>query len=371
MRILDRYIIRQYLINFVILLAVFMLLFIVVDMMFNFDEFLDAGRKNASVWGGALPASVAAILDFYAPLSALLYVFFVGIIALGAMGFTLASFVRTGELGAMVTSGMSMYRIAAPVIVVGFLLNALTLPNQEYLLPWLAPKLTRQASQVAHGTAKPFRVYYTVDRSGSLLSASKFVVAATQMEDVSILIRDENGIAMQRITAQSATWNDARGGGWELRDVQLSRRDGTGGGSLLDARREEVMFFPTDLSPEVLIARQESIYPRLLSLTELIKLSKNPAVDTAQVRQIMHSRFSLLVLNLLVLVMGMPFFLMREPANMLLQGVKAASTCLGAWGGGLIMLQVGTGGLPPVVSAWLPVVIYLPVSAVLLMRVRT
>ena len=40
----DRYIIRQFLVNFVILLCVMMMLFTVVDMILNLDEFLEAGR---------------------------------------------------------------------------------------------------------------------------------------------------------------------------------------------------------------------------------------------------------------------------------------------------------------------------------------
>ncbi|MCE9591933.1 MAG: LptF/LptG family permease [Planctomycetes bacterium] len=373
MRILDRYIIRYYLINFVVLLAVFTLLFIVVDMMFNFDEFLDAGRNNSGQWGSMVAATVAAILDYYGPLSALLYVFFAGIIALGAMGFTFATFVRTGELGAMVSSGVSMFRIAAPILVVGFFLNAATLVDQEFVLPRLASKLTREASQVSRETAKPFRVHYTVDHNGRLLSVSSFDSNGPAMQGVTILIRSDKGMALQRITADRGTWDAAReGGGWLLTGVVATERDVAGpAGSAVNATHEETMFFPTDLSPEVLIARQESIYPRLLSMPELMRLAKNPAVDTGQIRQIMHSRFSLLVLNLLVLVMGLPFFLTREPVNMLLQGVKAAAVCLGAWGGGLVMMQVSTGQMQPALSAWLPVVIYLPVSAMLLMRVRT
>ncbi|MEL7089072.1 MAG: hypothetical protein AAGL98_11630, partial [Planctomycetota bacterium] len=80
------------------------------------------------------------------------------------------------------------------------------------------------------------------------------------------------------------------------------------------------------------------------------------------------------VLNALVLVMGLPFFLKRLPGNTMVAALRAAGLCIGAWGGGLMMLQLSPGNLPiggPVLVAWLPVVIYLPVSAWLLGKIKS
>src|SRR5690606_12074206 len=133
-------------------------------------------------------------------------------------------------------------------------------------------------------------------------------------------------------------------------------------------------FFETTLSPNVLLARRATIYPRLLPLHELQQMQAVPAVtphQRAQITQIVWSRFSLLVVNVLILVMGLTFFLLRAPENMLIQSIKAAAVCMGAWGGSLIMLQVSSDLFNPVAAAWLPVVIYLPVSAFLLQTVKT
>lgn len=133
-------------------------------------------------------------------------------------------------------------------------------------------------------------------------------------------------------------------------------------------------YFRTDLSPTILLTRRASSYPNFLPLSKLEGLAKNRAVEPgerAQVTQIIWSRFSLLVLNVLILVMALPFFLLRSPGNMLMQAIKASGLVLGAWGGGIVLLQVHTDLLNPVVSAWLPVVIYLPVSAIMLQLMKT
>lgn len=368
MKTLDRYIVRLFLINFVILLAVLSVLFVVVNVLIDLDEYLEAGQLRGAELGSAWLGTLWSIVDYNAPLVVLLYVFFSGLVVVAAMGFTFAALYRTGELGAMVSGGVSMYRVAASVLVAGFLLNCLALPAQEFVIPRLAGKLVRDKSQVSLSTASPFRVRYAVDSRGGLLSAASYDPQSQTLKDVAILVRDADGLAEQRVMAESGRWSESRGG-WELLGGYAIRpRPDVAGGA---GPAEEVGFYATELSPEVLLARQASFFPRLLSLNDLERLSHSTAIDTAQVRQIMHSRFSMLVVNMLILAMCLQFFLLREPANILLQGVKAAGVTMSAWGVGLLLMLIGGTELNPVATAWLPVVIYLPVAAVAILRVRT
>jgi len=377
MKKLDRYIIEQFLVNFVILLAVMACLFVTVDLLVDVDEFLEAGRIRADQYGGVFAATLWTIGDYYGPTLVLMYVFFCGLLVVGAMGFTFTGLARNGELVAMVSSGVSMHRIAAPVLVIGLLLNGLAIPNQELLIPRLSHKLARSKSQVKYDTAAAFDIHYAVDTHGHLLSAAQFNAggaggAQPMLTGVTILERDAAGQVQRRITAEQAFWDEAKQG-WELLGSSVIR-PGEGAAGITayhESPDAAVGFFATNLSPPVLLARRATIYPRLMSLGELQALTANPAVDAGPITQIMHSRFSMLVVNMLVLAMGLPFFLLREPANMLSQGVKASAVCLGAWGLGLVMLQVGVGQLNPVASAWLPVVVYLPVTSVMLQTIKT
>lgn len=368
MKTLDRYIVRLFLINFGILLAVLSLLFVVVNVLIDLDEYLEAGRLRAAEMGGAWAGTIYSILDYNAPMVVLLYVFFSGLVVVAAMGFTFAGLYRTGELNAMVSSGISMYRVAASVLIAGFVLNCLSIPAQEFVVPRLAGKLSRDRSQVSLSTAMPFRVRYAVDSRGGLLSAASFDPATLKLKDVSILVRDADGLAEKRVMASGASWSDSAQG-WNLEEGYAIRPRSELASSA--AGTEEVTFYATELSPEVILARQASFFPRLLSLQDLEKLSHNTAIDTAQIRQIMHSRFSMLVVNMLILAMSLQFFMLREPANILLQGVKSAALTMAAWGIGLLVLLIAGSGLNPVTTAWLPVVIYLPLSAIALQRIRT
>ncbi len=374
MRTLDRYIIRQFLINFAILLLVFLCLFVLIDLIVDLDEFVEAGRERATRTGNLFTGILVTVGDYYGPVSLMLYVFFSGLIAAAAMGFTLTSLGRSGELVAMATSGISMGRAAMPVIVAGCLLNVLTLPCQELLIPQFAHKLARSKNHLQYDTAPQLQVHYAIDRRRSLLSAAEFDPYRDQamLKGVTILTRDERGMVQRRITAEQAFW-DAGRGGWELiGGYAISAKppeDPFAGPGTRGVEPEE--FYQTTLTPSVLLSRRATNYPVLLSSVQLRELSQNLAPEDGPIRKIMHSRFSLMVVNMLVLVIGLPFFLVTDSGNPLRDGAKAAGVCIGAWGFGLVLLQVTATQFNPVMAAWLPVVILLPASAALLQTIRS
>lgn len=374
MLILDRYIIRQFLTNFIILLVVFMALFVLGDALMNMDEFVKAGKALAERRDGNVTWSILRVIsEYYGPMLVLMYVFFAGLLVVGAMGFTFAGLSRSRELTAMVASGINMHRIAMPVLVAGCLLNIVTIVNQELLIPGIVDKLTRSKGDLAETYAKQREsIWFYPDGKGSLFSAEVLDLHRGRLEGVTILERDANGQALRRIVAREANWAEGAGG-WELGAGSAIARPGRQ--QMLESPGESpaqaVEFFATDLSPQALQARLKSIYPRLLSFAELRKLRDNPALDGNEIRQIMHARFSMLVINVLVLAMGMPFFLQRHSVNLPRNAVIALSLCVGAWATGLLVLQSGSGAVNPALAAWAPVVVFLPLTAVMMQFVRT
>ena len=88
MKTLDRYIIREFLVNFGVLLAVLMTLFVVIDLIVGLDEFLRAGKAHAHRYAGSeLLATLMVMVDYYVPMLVMVYVFLSGLIVLGAMHF--------------------------------------------------------------------------------------------------------------------------------------------------------------------------------------------------------------------------------------------------------------------------------------------
>jgi len=426
MKTLDLYIIRQFLVNFVILYVVLMTLFVVVDLIVDLDEFLEGGRNWAQrqmvareaerigqpastvlelIQNEAEPAQIAEQLriteaqantllqnaspglgfrifgvfrtvgDYYGPMVILIYAFFSGLIVVAGMGFTLSGLGRNRELTAMTSSGVSLYRVAMPILVAGIGLNVLALPVQEFVVPHLADKLSRKKSHVKYQTVTYFDFQYAPDGNGSLISAARFDAEHEQITDIRVVTRNADGLQTGHITAAQAAWNESRQG-WDLIDGYILRPGSVGESAVraLDRRHEPIDFLATDLSPTLIKTRRNVDYVRLLPVAELQKMQHNQAVPEsmrAEVARTKWGRVSLLMVNVLILAMGLPYFLLRAPGNMLVQSMKAAGLCLGVWAGGMTLPELAAGTLNPVAAAWLPVVIYLPVSAVILQTVKT
>lgn len=409
MKILDGYIIRLFLLNLLILFVVITGLILLINLIVNFDTFVNAAAQE----GGSGPYRVGRVIvlaaDFYGPQIFLYYNYMVGVLPVGAAAFTFTQLVRNHELTAMLAGGISMQRLAMPVLALGFATNVLMVLNQELVLPNLAEKLQRRHADIRHGGIRDLAVHFMPDSYGSLYTADGFEVSTQTLRDVTILVRepvDETGErfgwASRRITAERAEWDEERDG-WRLingiavlrepsgtaagsagsaaiQAVADDRRlkgadggaDGELGGDLQVRRRQAVDFIASDLDPVSIVQRERQRFRQLLSTQQLNELMERSAIlDPAELQRVKHSRLSLVVVNMLILAMGLPFFMLRSPGNMLMQTVKAAPLCIGAWGAGFMLMQIQPGGLPPIAVAWLPVALYAPMAVYLMDSIET
>ncbi|HYE02362.1 MAG TPA: LptF/LptG family permease, partial [Phycisphaerales bacterium] len=225
MTILDRYIARQYLFNALALLVLLFCFVVMIDVALNLDRFIDAAaRLSRAPGGGRDPEAsvlrrglIAAFLvaDLWWPRLVQLYNYMIGMVLVGAMGFTFAQLVRHRELVAMLAGGVSLYRAARPVLVVALGFLAVAAVNQELAIPRLAEEglLTRDHGDAGRRDWRAFEVRPMRDGQGRVLHARRFVPAQGRLEGVNIWERDETMRAVRRVSAASATWRE---GGWWL-----------------------------------------------------------------------------------------------------------------------------------------------------------
>jgi hypothetical protein len=73
----------------------------------------------------------------------------------------------------------------------------------------------------------------------------------------------------------------------------------------------------------------------------------------------------------LSLIVSMPFFLMREPKNMVLQSLKSAPVGIVSLLGGVLGAATPISGVPPGLAVFLPVAILVPVAIAAMMSMKT
>ncbi len=398
MTMLDRHILGRFLLNFVILFAIMFLFAAAIDVVLALDEFVLAADRIAGEDAGYLARLwllLRLAVDFQAPRAFQFYGFLHGMLAVGAMGFTLSRMHKHRELVAMLAAGISMHRIAMPFVVGMFVLGLGQLVNQELFLPRVAPLLIRGHEEIGQRTIRAFPVDFTRDDRGALLQAAAFDPAAGTLSGVTILERDGRGRTRRRVTADAAVWGvvstpEGERPGWVFEggagvqlDVAAMAAGGgaASGGTAADGtpvsmQRTTEAGFATSLSPRVLVLRRHGAYASMLSLRQIEEILANPgAVDRESLIQSLSryrwSRFSSVFVNVLLMWLALPAFLVRGPANLLLRSLQCAAITLPAVIFAAIFMLVSIGGIPPAVSVFLPALVLAFVVVAQWLRVET
>ena len=114
MRIIDRYVILSFVKNYVISFMVLVGMYVVLDMVFNFNNLVDFHPQATSGMESVFGA-LYDIVDYYFYQCFLIFVHLSGIIPVVAAAFTLMRLSRFNELTALLAAGIPLLRIAAPV----------------------------------------------------------------------------------------------------------------------------------------------------------------------------------------------------------------------------------------------------------------
>ncbi len=122
-RILDRYVLREFLHYLLMGLLLFLGLFIVVDLFEKLDTFVDHQARAMDVAAYYL-YGIPYILVLTIPIAMLL----ASLLALGQLG-------RTGELSAMSSAGVSFFRILRPLLFFSMLVSLATFGLAEWIMP--------------------------------------------------------------------------------------------------------------------------------------------------------------------------------------------------------------------------------------------
>src|SRR4029079_12631483 len=148
MKIFDRYVLTSFLKNYLISFMVLIGLYIVLDMVFNFDELAEVqARANASGVASVL-LLLRSIGDYYFFQTFRIFVHLSGIIPIVAAAFTLIRMTRFNELTASLAAGVPLLRTAMPIIIAAVVLNVLLIVDQEMVIPQIIPQLVRKHDEI-------------------------------------------------------------------------------------------------------------------------------------------------------------------------------------------------------------------------------
>lgn len=377
MSTLDRYIARQYLVNVVLLLVLLFSFIVAVDVGLRIDKFFAYADKIAGPDGGPVrrfAIAAVGVVDFWWPRLLQLFSYLLGLVLVAAMGFTFTQMVRHRELVAVLASGLSLYRLARPVLLVALLMLGARFINQEFILsrPSIAALLARDIDAIGSRDWSKFRVSLVADAKNRVFLANDFDPAKGEMTDLHIWDRDAAGSLKSVIAADSATWNNGR---WDLTNPRSEYMGLSASGSpTLEGMAQPPSSIQTDLDPATLKFNNYKEFSQTLSWSQIGEMLSSPLIkpDVAEkLQRIRYSRISQSLSTLLALIITMPFYLVREPKNMLSQTLKCAPIGIVSLMGGILLSLVPWPGLPPGFAVFIPVLILAPVAVAMVSWLRT
>jgi len=372
MSLLDRYIARQFLTNTLALFVILCAFVVVIDVIMNMDRFLRLaavlGAQDETPAQGIRKVLVAVVLiaDLWWPKLLQLYNFLLGMVMVAAMGFTGAQLTRQREFIAMMAAGLGLHRVMRPILLVALALTGLQLINQELIIPRIAPLLVREHRDAGNHSLGVAGVSLTEDGQGRLFRAASFDADTGRLEGLYIMERDAEQRAARAIRAESATYRD---GGWDLVNAVAEPRGRSAAPPAPIDRLE------SSLDPDKLRMQRFESYKQALSFRQVGQmLSRDTLADPAQrdtLQRIRWGRFAMMISGLLALVIAMPFYIRREPTNMVVQSLKCAPIAMTALIGGILGASAAIPGIPAALGVFLPVMILSVVAVAQISGLKT
>lgn len=368
-RTLDRYLLKSFLWNYVLSTGVLISLYVVLDLFFNLDEFTE--DKDP------LPVVLYNIGNYYFYNIPMYFSQIASVIMLFAACMTMARLQRNNEITAVLASGTSLYRLVAPIIVAALALNGLLFINHEMILPQVAPKLARERDDVEG--IRAYEIWCVKDGEERLISARQFAPAEERVRGLIIMELstdpETRGRMGDLIMAFKAQWDSERHG-WMLEGgVRIRSSHDPAELALFgeqEIERSRIDFYPTTLPPEELKLRKMAQWVHFLDIGRLRQLEQRGDIAADDVAQVIHARFTAPVNNMILLLLGMSFFMTRLPSSVLTQGGKALGLSALAFLVTFIGQQLmNTAGLDPAIPAWLPIFLFGPVAVLLMDSVKT
>lgn len=374
MKILDRYIAKNFLYGYFIALFVMLGLFLTVDLFLNLDEFAEYSDMGIGV-------VLKNIVRYYSVHCCLWYKDLAGMVMVIAAVFSLTRMTRNNELIAVMASGVSLKRILAPILLLSLMLSGLMVLDQELLIPKLSHELTRKHDDLLKESV--YDLWFAGDDKGSLISTRKYEEKTKTLYYPLIILREKiNDLediyrVTGKIQAKTAVYDGDRGG-WVLTEGQLLRLPIEGQGAVANQRSTPVTFYPSNLTAEDIPVRRREGFKELLSLHQLTELERNTGsrkTDLAELSLQKNSRITDPIVNLIMLMVALPVLVCRDPKSMKtaigISFLTTASCFIVVFACKLFATEIVFGQIRPALWTWIPIFIFFPIAWIEIDSMRT
>ncbi len=359
--LIDRYVVRLFLIVLTIVTASGISLYIIADLTERVDEILKNKIAKDLVFSYYKYMSLQIFYDI-AP---------VVILVTTLMTFSLLS--RTNEVTAAKALGISLYRLALPVIVSALLVASFCAYLETQVLPASNERVAQMRDKIKGETT--VRTYRRADRQW-LFGHGRFIYnysyydpKSHSLQRLHVFDFDESHEMVRRLYAENAYYSG--NGNWVFENGWARTLDHGGVTNFTRFRGQRTVAFPE--TPEYFDAEirppEQMAYGELRDYVAELKAS-GQAVPELEVQ--LYNKLAFPVISLIMAVVALPFAF-RIGRQGTLYGIGVSIVL------GIIFLAVfaffktlgEAGAIPPAAAVWSPSALFMLLSSYLFLGVRT
>ena len=344
MRILDRYLVNRFVNALLYCLCLFMVLFIVIDVFNNLDEFLKSG-VNFRIIATYYLYSVPVILVQVVPMAVLVSILYV-----------LSGLSRHNEVTAMKASGVSSFHILAPYLFIGavisfgvFLLSEQVVPRASVTSTSIMEGLIERGKKNLSERTIQNATLFT--KGNLMVYAREYSLATDTLHDVVLFEDDPHRLLQTKIAAKKAVYHNGQWTFYETIGYHTDRRGELEG----EPRFSDSMVI--DLGAKPVDFLRESLQIEFMSTKQLDEyIGHMRGVSSKLVQKMLvdlHYKIAFPFVSFVVILIGAPLAMRSDRGGALLGIGTSVAIVILYYGINSMVLAFGKGGhLPPVFSAW-------------------
>ncbi len=368
MKLIDRYIVRQFILTSLFGLVAFLLIFVVIDMMEKLDDFIDAG-VGIHIVAEYYLTFVPEIIRLMTPVALLLAALFVT----GRLS-------NYNELAAMKSSGISLYRLLAPFLGVALVISLCSIYFNGWVVPYANQRkfdIERRYLQKSISATGRFDIYFQVGRTklvsigyydGNSRVASRVSIQEFSDTNNTVLIRRYDAAQMKWVQPQDGEGSTERSG-WVL--VRGTVRDFSEGKRVFTPFAELPIGGLGITFEEIEKKQRKPDEMAYGELAEFIKSQQAAGQDVSRWLVDYHSKIAFPFASFIVVLFGVPFSSNRRRSGVAIEiGISVAVTFIYLAFFKISQVFGYNGDLDPLLTAWLANLFFLSAAFVNIARVQ-
>lgn len=358
MQLIDRYILKLFLLYLVAGLLVFVTLYLTMD-------FMTFGLKNAD-------APTASLVKYYGYKAPWVVYQLIPVACLLATLFTLSTLNRTNELTALFSMGLSLLRISTPILGAVAAISAGSFLMGDQLLPRFIQKrnyveyVEIKKKPGLYSTVKTNKIWFRTENI--LFNIKTLSPETSKAQGITLYYFDPSWNLTQLIAASEV---EMKGNIWNLKNGLVTLFAAESSFPLTKSFTEKPITMNEDLN-DIQASSNSSEQMSLKELGRFIERNKEAGLDTLTYEVDYHAKFGFAFAALVMSAVGIPFSVSRaRSGGTFMQVGVCLALAFGYWVAYSSGLTLGTHGvLPPVVAAWGPNVLTILLAFVLIKRLK-